>query len=62
VIAEAHGIPLAVSLTNGNRNDVTQLMPPIQAIPPARGHRGRPRQRPDAVYADRGYDHDKYRR
>jgi hypothetical protein len=62
VRAEAHGIPLAVSLTNGNRNDVTQLMPLIQAIPPARGHRGRPRQRPDAVYADRGYDHDKYRR
>ena len=23
---------------------------------------GRPRQRPDRVYADRGYDHDKYRR
>jgi transposase len=23
---------------------------------------GRPRQRPDAVYADRGYDHDKYRK
>jgi len=62
VVAEAHGIPLAVSLTGGNRNDVTQLMPLIQAIPPARGHRGRPRQRPDAVYADRGYDHDKYRR
>jgi Transposase DDE domain len=51
-----------VSLTGGNRNDVTQLMPLIQAIPPVRGRRGRPRQRPDQVYADRGYDHDKYRR
>jgi hypothetical protein len=28
-------IPLAVSLTGGNRNDVTQLMPLIQAILPA---------------------------
>ena len=37
-------------------------MPLIQAIPPVRGRRGRPRQRPDAVYADRGYDHDKYRK
>ena len=37
-------------------------MPLIQAIPPVRGRRGRPRQRPDALYADRGYDHDKYRR
>ena len=62
MITEAHGIPLAVSLTGGQRNDVTQLMPLIEAIPPVRGRRGRPRQRPVRVYADRGYDHDKYRR
>jgi transposase len=61
VIAEGHGIPLAVTLTSGQRNDVTQLMPLLAAIPPVRGRRGRPRQRPDRVYADRGYDHDKYR-
>jgi hypothetical protein len=34
----------------------------IEAIPPVCGRRGRPRQRPDRIYADRGYDHDKYRR
>ena len=62
LITEAHGIPLQVSLTGGNRNDVTQLMPLIQAIPPVRGRRGRPRQRLDTIYADRGYDHDKYRK
>ena len=62
VITEAHGIPLAVSLTGGQRNDVTQLMPLIAAIPPARGCRGRPRQRPETVDADRVYDHDTYRR
>ncbi|MFJ5530937.1 IS5 family transposase [Streptomyces sp. NPDC093261] len=62
VITEGHGIPLAVSLTGGNRNDVTQLIPLIQAVPPVRGRRGRPRQRPVALYADRGYDHDKYRK
>lgn len=62
MISEAHGIPLTVSLTGGNRKDITQLMSLIQAIPPVRGHRGRPRQRPDAVYADRGYDHDKCRK
>ncbi|MGW3984045.1 IS5 family transposase [Streptomyces mirabilis] len=62
LITEAHGIPLAVSLTGGNRNDVTQLMPLIQAVPPVRGRRGRPRRRPDKLYADRGYDHDKYRK
>lgn len=30
-------------------------------MPKVRGKRGRPRQRPDVVLADRGYDHDKYR-
>ena len=56
VIVEAHGIPLATTLTGGNRNDVTQLIPLIQAVPPIRGKRGRPRRRPGLVYADRGYD------
>jgi hypothetical protein len=47
--------------TGGNRNDVTQLLPLIGAIPPVRGLRGRPRQRPRHLYADRGYDHETYR-
>ena len=46
----------------GNRNDVTQLIPLLDAVPPVRGAVGRPRQRPDSVVADRGYDHDKHRR
>jgi hypothetical protein len=49
-------------LTGGNRNDITQLIPLLQAVPPVRGKRGRPRRRPDLVLGDRGYDHDKYRR
>lgn len=31
-------------------------------MPPIRGKRGRPRQRPDVLYAERGYDHNVYRR
>ena len=62
MIADGHGIPLALSLTGGNRNDVTQLMPLLRGIPPVRGWRGRPRRRREALHADRGYDHDKYRR
>ncbi|MFF4189615.1 IS5 family transposase [Nonomuraea sp. NPDC001831] len=61
LITEATGIPLAVILTGANRNDVTQLRPLLDAVPKVRGKRGRPRQRPDVVLADRGYDHDKYR-
>jgi hypothetical protein len=62
VLTDGGGIPLAVSLTGGNRHDVTQLMPLLAAVPPVRGRRGRPRRRPERLYADRAYDHDKYRR
>nr|WP_237546020.1 IS5 family transposase [Streptomyces sp. SID1046] len=62
LITDATGIPLAVTLTGGNRNDVTQLIPLLEAMPSVRGKRGRPRRRPDIVLGDRGYDHDKYRR
>lgn len=49
-------------LTGANRNDVTQLLPLVEAIPPIRGRRGRPLSKPRLVQADRGYDHDKYRK
>ncbi|MFD3808643.1 transposase, partial [Streptomyces sp. NPDC058619] len=49
-------------LTSGNRHDVTQLMPLLDLIPRIRGLRGRPRHRPRRLFADRGYDFDKYRR
>lgn len=59
MITEGGGIPLAVILTGGNVNDVTQLLPLVEAIPPVRGKRGRPRRRPDALYAGRHVDdHD----
>jgi hypothetical protein len=61
LICDAGDIPLAVTLTGGNRNDVTQLIPLVDAVPPIRGRRGRPHRRPRELFADRGYDHDKYR-
>ncbi|MET8705076.1 IS5 family transposase [Streptomyces californicus] len=61
LITDGHGTPLAVILTGGNRNDVTQLMPLIDAIPPIKGRVGHPRRKPDSLFADRGYDHDIYR-
>jgi len=62
VIVDRCGTPLAVTLTGGNRHDVTQLLPLLDAIPPIRGLRGRPRCRPRRLFADRGYDFDKYSR
>jgi transposase len=50
-------------VTGANRNDITQLIPLVDKIPAVRGPRGgRPRKRPVRLLADRGYDHDKYRR
>ncbi|NEB32243.1 transposase, partial [Streptomyces sp. SID14446] len=46
VLTDAQGIPLAVSLTGGNRNDVTQLLPLVDKVPAVAGLVGRPRRRP----------------
>ena len=62
LLVDAAGLPLAVALTGGNRNDITQLLPLVDGITPVPGKVGRPRQRPDQIVADRGYDHDSYRR
>jgi transposase len=62
LLTDAGGVPLAISLTGGHRNDVTQLMPLIDGVGPVRGKVGRPRKRAERLLADRGYDHDKYRR
>jgi transposase len=53
---------LAASWTAANRHDVTQLLPLVNAIPSVPGCVGRPRRRPDRLYADRGYDSDPHRR
>jgi transposase len=62
LLVDATGIPLAWSVTGGNRNDVTELIPLLDGVPAVRGAVGRPRRRPERLTADRGYDHDKYRR
>jgi transposase len=62
MVVDRPGTPLAVALTRGNRYDVPQLLPLLDAVPSIRGRPGRPRSKPRRLYADRGYDFDKYRR
>ncbi len=62
IVTDANGTPLAAILTGANVNDVTQLLPLIDAIPSIRGLRGHPIQRPRVVYADCGYDSERHRR
>lgn len=49
-------MPLSVVLTGANRNDITQLLPLLEALHPVKGKTGRPRKRPVAVQGDRAYD------
>src|SRR5262249_48512248 len=55
------GPPVAAPRPGGTGHAAPQLIPLTGGIPPVRGCRGRPRQRPAQVFADRAYDHDKYR-
>jgi IS5 family transposase len=61
ILVDANGVPVSVILTGANRNDVTQLLPLVDAIPPIRGTRGRPLRKPKVIYADRGYDSESHR-
>lgn len=60
-MTDANGIPLATALTGANRHDVTQLTTLVENVPPVAGKPGRPRCRPDALYADRAYDSEDHR-
>ena len=48
-------------MTGANTNDITQLKPLVEAIPPVRGKRGRPHQRPSCLQGDKAYDSDAHR-
>jgi transposase len=61
-ITDAQGIPLNFTLTQANRNEITQLNLLIEGIEPVKGRRGRPRFRPDKVQGDRAYDSEPHRR
>jgi len=55
------GISLAFLLTGANVHDSMPFEHLIDAIPAVAGKRGRPRQRPDKLHADKSYDHHRCR-
>jgi transposase len=55
LLTDGHGIPLAARLTAANVNEVTVLLPLVDAVPAVGGKPGHPRQRPERLYADRAY-------
>ncbi len=54
---DARGTPLGVTLSPANRHDSKMLAATLDAVPPVRRGRGRPRRRPDKLHADKGYGH-----
>jgi transposase len=58
VICDGRGIPLAVTLTAGNRNDITELLALVDRVPPT-GRYGK--FRPQTLLADRAYDSRRHR-
>jgi Transposase DDE domain len=60
LIVDEGGLPLAFTVTGGNRHDSTQLLPLVDGVPSVAGKVGRPRRRPNRVYADRAYDYLTY--
>jgi len=55
------GVPLAIRTAGANASDHTQVIPLVAAFPRVGGKPGRPKEHPDALYADRGYDSDSTR-
>ncbi len=50
------GAPLAIRTAGANKSDHTQVIPLVLAFPRVGGTPGRPKELPDELYADRGFD------
>jgi transposase len=58
LLVDPHGIPLAIRTTGANASDHRLILPTVLDFPRVGGKPGRPKELPDELYADRGYDSD----
>jgi transposase len=58
IMVDSHGVPLAIRTAGANASDHTQIIPIVLDFPKVTGTPGRPKEGPDELYADRGYDSD----
>jgi transposase len=61
LLVSRRGVPLAIRTAGANASDHTQIIPLVMAFPRVGGKPGRPKELPDVVSADRGYDSDSTR-
>src|SRR3954467_6666425 len=58
LMVDRHGVPLAIRTAGANASDHKQILPVVLDFPKVGGKPGRPKELPDELYADRGFDSD----
>jgi transposase len=56
LLVSKSGVPLAIRTAGANASDHRQILPVVMDYPKVGGTPGRPKELPDELYADRGYD------
>lgn len=62
LIVDGAGLPLAALVSAANPHDSRLLVALVDRVGPVRGRIGRPRRRPERLYADKAYDFSRCRR
>jgi len=62
LLVDRHGTPLVMQSASANTSDHRQILDTIMAFPHVGGKPGRPKELPDKLYGDAGYDSDAARR
>jgi hypothetical protein len=55
-LTDAGGVPLVIQTVAANQHDSTTLLPLVVEIPAVVGKRGRPKQKPATLMADKAFD------
>ena len=58
LLVDRHGVPLAIHTAGANASDHAEIIPIVLEFPEVGGKVGRPKELPDELYADAGYDSD----
>jgi len=56
LLVDRNGVPMVIHTAGANESDQTQIIPIVLDFPRVGGKPGRPKELPDFVVADRGYD------
>ncbi len=56
LLVDRNGVPLAIRTAPANESDHRQIIPLVLDYPKVKGKPGRPKELPDLLYVDRGFD------